>query len=102
MGNTTMAEDSESMTHAQGHEMAGEGDGEDFDDMMEQLLEGERAGDTLLDVVVGRADLTAASMDTEDTINDSQMLSRDDSQYVEGGGEREGGDDDSDTDSSHS
>merc|ERR1712226_1641388 len=24
-------------------------------------------------------------MDTEDTINDSQMLSRDDSQYVEGG-----------------
>ena len=130
--NTTMAEDSESMTHAQGHEMAGEGgeeatehdvsttaesndpnsesqlhtveegDGEDFDDMMEQLLEGERAGDTLLDVVVGRADLTAASMDTEDTINDSQMLSRDDSQYVEGGEEREGGDDDSDTDSSHS
>merc|ERR1719361_1037233 len=48
------------------------------------------------------ADLTAASMDTEDTINDSQMLSRDDSQYVEGGEEREGGDDDSDTDSSHS
>merc|ERR550532_1890940 len=130
--NTTMAEDSESMTHAQGHEMAGEGgeeatehdvsttaesndpnsesqlhtveegDGEDFDDMMEQLLEGERAGDALLDVVVGRADLTAASMDTEDTINDSQMLSRDDSQYVEGGEEREGGDEDSDTDSSHS
>merc|ERR1719507_1750829 len=79
-----------------------EGDGEDFDDMMEQLLEGERAGEALLDVVVGRADLTAASMDTEDTINDSQMLSRDDSQYVEGGEEREGGDDDSDTDSSHS
>merc|ERR1719370_1719130 len=121
------------MTHAQGHEMAGEGegeeatehdvsttaesndpnsesqlhtveegDGEDFDDMMEQLLEGERAGEALLDVVVGRADLTAASMDTEDTINDSQMMSRDDSQYVEGGEEREGGEEDSDTDSSHS
>merc|ERR1712088_1261026 len=70
--------------------------------MMEQLLEGERAGEALLDVVVGRADLTAASMDTEDTINDSQMMSRDDSQYVEGGEEREGGEEDSDTDSSHS
>ena len=80
-----------------------EGDPEDFDDMMEQLLEGERGGDALLDVVAGIGDLTSGSMDQDETVNDSQMMSQDDSQFVEEVDEtRGGGEDDSDSDSSHS
>ena len=63
---------------------------EEFDEMMDQLLEG--------DGRIGRSD-GSQNMETEDTINDSQMMSHHEESFVEND---EGGDDDSETDSSHS
>ena len=66
-----------------------EGDTEEFDDMMEQLLEGDR---------VNRNEGTQ-NMETDDNINDSQLISPHEDSFVGGEG---GNDEDSETDSSHS
>ena len=66
-----------------------EGDAEEFDDMVEQFLEGDR---------VNRNEGTQ-NMETDDNINDSQLISPHEDSFV--GGEV-GNDEDSETDSSHS
>ena len=61
----------------------GKEDGKDFDDMIEQLLDSKRAGKMLLDVVVAREDFTQVYKTVDETTNNSQMMSRDKSQFVE-------------------
>merc|ERR1719412_1173178 len=85
---STAAESMDPNSESQLHTVE-EGDVEEFDEMMDQLLEGER---------IGRSD-GSQNMETEDTINDSQMMSHHEESFVEGD---TGADDDSETDSSHS
>jgi len=94
---STTAESMDPNSESQLHTVE-EGDAEDFDEMMEQLLEQDRGDTALLEVaVISRGD-TSQNMETDDTINDSQMMSQEES-FVEGEGDAE---EDSDTDSSHS
>jgi len=93
---STTAESNDPNSESQLHTVE-EGEGEDFDEMMEQLLEQDRGEGALLEVAVIARD-AAQNMETDDTINDSQMMSQEES-FVEGDG---GGEEDSDTDSSHS
>merc|ERR1711970_725821 len=81
-----------------------EGDGEDFDEMMEQLLEQDRGEGSLLEVAVIARGEASQNMETDDTINDSQMMSQEES-FVEGEGgndedegEKDEDDDDDDDD----
>ena len=85
---STAAESMDPNSESQLHTVE-EGDVEEFDEMMDQLLDGER---------IGRSD-GSQNMETEDTINDSQMMSHHEESFVEGD---TGADDDSETDSSHS
>eukprot|EP00092_Neocalanus_flemingeri_P041280 GFUD01044951.1.p1 GENE.GFUD01044951.1~~GFUD01044951.1.p1 ORF type:complete len:4316 (+),score=1501.53 GFUD01044951.1:136-13083(+) len=94
---STTAESMDPNSESQLHTVE-EGDGEDFDEMMEQLLEQDRGEGTLLEVAVITRGENGQNMETDDTINDSQMMSQEES-FVEGEG---GGEEDSDTDSSHS
>merc|ERR1719427_610628 len=75
-----------------------EGDTEDSDDMMEQLVEHDRVEGALLEVAVTARGENGQNMETDDTINGNQMISQEES-FVENEG---GGEEDSDTDSSHS
>ena len=86
---STAAESNDPNSESQLHTVE-EGDTEEFDEMMDQLLEG--------DGRLGRAD-SSQNMETDDTINDSQMMSHHEESFVEND---EAGDDDSETDSSHS
>merc|ERR1712172_449770 len=86
---STAAESNDPNSESQLHTVE-EGDAEEFDEMMDQLLEG--------DGRLGRAD-SSQNMETDDTINDSQMMSHHEESFVEND---EAGDDDSETDSSHS
>ena len=92
---STAAESIDPNSESQLHTVE-EADTEDFDEMMEQLLEGDRGESALLEVVVRNEG--GQNMETDETINDSQMLGQEDS-FVENEG---GADDDSETDSSHS
>merc|ERR1719376_1737925 len=94
---STTAESMDPNSESQLHTVE-EGDGEDFDEMMEQLLEQDRGEGSLLEVAVIARGEASQNMETDDTINDSQMMSQEES-FVEGEG---GNDEDSDTDSSHS
>ena len=89
---STAAESIDPNSESQLHTVE-EGDAEEFDEMMEQLLEG---ADPIVRVE------SAQNMETDDTINDSQMLSHHDEESFVGGEDNVGGDDDSETDSSHS
>merc|ERR1712098_493208 len=81
---STAAESIDPNSESQLHTVK-EGDAEEFDEMMEQLLD--------------RRELDGSqNMETDDTINDSQMIGHQES-FVE---DEAGGDDDSETDSSHS
>jgi len=94
---STTAESMDPNSESQLHTVE-EGDAEDFDEMMEQLLEQDRGDTALLEVAVISRGETSQNMETDDTINDSQMMSQEES-FVEGEGDAE---EDSDTDSSHS
>merc|ERR1711892_591093 len=94
---STTAESMDPNSESQLHTVE-EGDGEDFDDMMEQLLEQDRGEQALLEVAVIARGESGQNMETDDTINDSQMMSQEES-FVEG---EAGAEEDSDTDSSHS
>ena len=85
---STAAESMDPNSESQLHTVE-EGDAEEFDEMMEQLLEGDR---------VNRNEGTQ-NMETDDNINDSQLISPHEDSFV--GGEV-GNDEDSETDSSHS
>ena len=61
----------------------GKGDGKDFDDMIEQLQDSKRARKVLLEGVVAREDFTQGDKTMDNTTNNSQMMSRDNSQFVE-------------------
>ena len=86
---STAAESNDPNSESQLHTVE-EGDTEEFDEMMDQLLEGEGR--------IGRTD-GSQNMETDDTINDSQMMSHHEESFVEN---EEAVDDDSETDSSHS
>merc|ERR1719431_190116 len=96
---STTAESMDPNSESQLHTVE-EGDAEDFDDMMEQLLEQDRGEGALLEVAVIARGEASQNMETDpdDTINDSQMMSQEES-FVENEG---GNEEDSDTDSSHS
>jgi len=94
---STTAESMDPNSESQLHTVE-EGDGEDFDEMMEQLLEQDRGEGALLEVAVIARGEASQNMETDDTINDSQMMSQEES-FVENEG---GNEEDSDTDSSHS
>jgi len=94
---STTAESMDPNSESQLHTVE-EGDGEDFDDMMEQLLEQDRGEQALLEVAVIARGESGQNMETDETINDSQMMSQEES-FVEG---EAGAEEDSDTDSSHS